>query len=255
MNPSRIWAIARQDLRILRTDPTPLVILIVMPLLMMPFLKPAFSAALHLEGRHSASGAEQVVPGMAVTFGFFLVGDVSLNLFREHSWRTWSRLLASPAGTSEVLLGKLLTPLFQALCQFVVLFGLGGLVMGLQVEGSWFAVVAVGIAFGLFLVTSGLAIASLCRTVLQANAIVNLGTLVCAGLAGALVPYGLLPGWAQALAPAIPSYWAMQGYERAIFDGGMSVLLPISVLLGFSGLALGIAAIRFRFDDVKVGRI
>ncbi len=254
MSVGRIAAIARQDLKILRTDSMPAIMLIVMPFLLMPFLKPAFNVALHVEGRHGATGAEQVVPGMAVTFGFFLVGNVSLGFYREHAWKTWERLRASPAGTGEILVGKMVTPLLQAVAQFCLVFGLGGLLMGLHVKGSWLALCAVGAAFGLYLVTTGLAVTALCRTVLQANAVVNLGTLLLAGFAGALVPYSLLPTWAQDVAPVVPSYWAMQGYKHAIFGEG-AIVEPILLLLGFSVLSVLIALTRFRFAETKVGLV
>lgn len=254
MSLGRMAAIARQDLKVLGTDSMPAIMLIVMPFLLMPFLKPAFNVALHIEGRRGATGAEQVVPGMAVTFGFFLVGNVSLGFYREHAWKTWERLRASPAGTGEILIGKMVTPLLQAVTQFGLVFGLGGLLMGLHVKGSWMALCAVGAAFGLYLVTTGLAVTALCRTVLQANAVVNIGTLLLAGLAGALVPYSLLPGWAQDIAPAVPSYWAMQGYKHAIFGEG-AVVRPILFLLGFSILSALIALVRFRLDETKVGLV
>lgn len=253
MSLGRIVAIAKQDLKVLRTDFMAMIGLLIMPLLLMPFLKPAFNVALQIEGLQGATGAEQVVPGMAITFGFFLVGIVSFGFYREHAWKTWDRLRASPAGASEILIGKMGPPLLLAVTQFALLFGLGGLLMGLHVEGSWLALCAVGAAFSLYLVTTGLAVTALCRTFMQANAIVNVGALPLAGLAGALVPYSLLPSWAQAISPAIPSYWAMQGYKHAIFGEGATAVGPILILLGFSILSVLIASARFRIDDTKVG--
>lgn len=68
-----------------------------------------------------------------------------------------------------------------------------------------------------------------------------------------LVPYSLLPIWARDIAPAVPSYWAMQGYKHAIFGEGTAVVEPILILLGFSILFALIALARFRFDEAKVG--
>lgn len=253
MNSRRIAAIAKRDLKALRTDFFPVMLLIVMPFVLMPFLQPAFKLALTVEGLHEATGAEQVIPGMAVTFGFFLVGNVSLGFYREHGWNTWERLRASRAETSEILIGKMVAPLLQAVAQFVLLFGLGGFLMGLHVKGSLLALCAVAAAFALFLVTTGLAVTALCRSFIQANAVVNIGTLLLAGFAGALVPYTLLPGWAQDISPVVPSYWAMQGYKHAIIGEGASVTEPILFLLGFALLSAVVASWRFRLDDTKVG--
>jgi ABC-2 type transport system permease protein len=247
-----VLAIARQDLRILRGDLMPVTALIAMPALLIPFLLPAYSEALRVSGVEGANGAEQAVPGMAVTFGFFLVGHICFSFFREHGWNTWQRLRASPASGGEILVGKTLVPLLQAAAQFAVLFGLGGLLVGLHVDGSWFGLAAVGAAFGLYLVATGLAVTAFCRTFVQANAVANIAGLVLAGLAGAVVPYELLPEWAQGIAPAIPGYWAMEGYQDAILGQG-SVLVPVLVLLAFSAGLLLLTAARFRFADSKVG--
>jgi ABC-2 type transport system permease protein len=252
VSPRRIAAIARQDLRILRTDPMAVVPLIVLPLVVMPFLQPAFRAAFHFAGLRRANGAEQVVPGMAVTFGFFLVMNTCSSFFREHTWQTWDRLRASPAGAVEIMLGKMITPLVEVTLQFVLLFGFAGLLMDLHVRGSWLELCAVGCAFALFLVTTGVALTGICRTYMQANAAVAAGALVMGGFAGALVPHALLPPWAQSVAPLVPSYWAMQGYKHAIF-GGKTVLVPILLLLGFSLVSTIVAASRFRLDDPKIG--
>lgn len=252
MSPARIAAIARQDLRVLRSDPIAVVPLIILPLVVMPFLQPAFRAAFHFAGLHRATGAEQVVPGMAVTFGFFLVMNTSSSFFREHAWKTWDRLRASPANPAEILLGKMVTPLLAVTLQFVLLFGVAGLILGLHVRGSWLGLGAIGVAFAVFLVTTGIAVTGICRTYMQANAAVLSGALVMAGLAGALVPHALLPPWAQTIAPIVPSYWAMQGYKHAIF-GGQTVVVPLLALVGFSVLAAAVALACFRFDEPKIG--
>ncbi len=249
----RIVAITRQDLRILRTDFMAITLLIVMPFILMPVLEPACRVALHIEGFRGATGAEQVVPGMAITFGFFLVGNASIGFYREHGWKTWERLRASPAGTAEIVIGKMVTPLLLVIVQFGLLFGPGGLLMGLHVKGSWLALCAVGAAFALFLLTTGLAVTALCRSVMQASAVANIGALLLAGLAGALVPYSLLPAWGKDIAPAIPTYWAMQGYKHVIFGERATIVTPILCLVGFSILSALIASVRFRLDDTKIG--
>lgn len=226
--------------------------LIILPLVVMPFLLPAFKAAFHFAGLRRATGAEQAVPGMAVTFAFFLVMNTSSSFFREHIWRTWDRLRASPAGATEILLGKMVTPLIEFALQFVLLFGFAGLLTDLHVRGSWLGLCAVGCAFAIFLVTTGIAVAGICRTYMQASAAATASALVMAGFAGAFVPYALLPPWTQSISPLVPSYWAMQGYKHAIF-GGQTVLLPVLLLLGFSLISAVVAVSCFRFDDPKVG--
>ena len=253
MTPSRVLAVARHELRVLRHDFFPLVLLIIIPLLLMPFIEPACQTILRAEGLPRATGAEQAIPGMAVTFGFFLTAYVGIAFFREHAWQTWDRLRASPASTREILAGKIVVPLLGSGVQFLVLFGLGGLLIGLRVQGSWLALAAVAAAFGLYLVCTGLAIAAVCRTIMQIDALATLGALVLSSFAGAIVPRSLLPHWAIVLAPLIPSHWAMYGYQQAILHRHGSVAVAIAALLGFSAFFALIAVWRLRFDDVKHG--
>src|SRR4051812_10372382 len=72
MSPRRSWAVARNELRVLRRDPFPLVVLLVMPLIMAPLFRTTFRAALVVSGHPGASGADFAVPAQAVQFAFFL---------------------------------------------------------------------------------------------------------------------------------------------------------------------------------------
>ena len=254
MSWRRSAAIIRQDLRILRSDPAFLVIMIAMPLIVMAFIKPAFQGALVNSGFEDANGAEQVVPGTSVLFALFLVGNLGFAVFREHGWNTWERLRASAATTTEVMFGKSITPLLSLLLQQTLLIGFGGFLFDLHLRGSWVAMVLVALAFGLSLVGLGFLLLAVCRTVMQLNAFTNIGTMVLGGLGGAITPITSLPDWARAIAPAVPSYWAMRGYRTVILEGGgiNEVLLPVVVLCGFA-IGFGvIAALRFRVEETKL---
>lgn len=183
-----------------KADPSFLIIMVLMPLVAMAFLKGAFAPAMAQLGVPNANGSEQVVPGTAVTFSFFLVGNVGFVIFREHGWHTWVRLRASPASTSEILAGKILTPVLSSVLQLTVLFGVGAPLYGLTVQGSVWALIPVSLALAVCLTMLGLALAAVCRTVMQLNSIVNVGTILMGGLGGALTPLATLPGWAQAIA-------------------------------------------------------
>lgn len=250
---TRSLAIARNDLRILRRDPFPLVLIVAMPLVLMPLLVPALRLTLLSEGVRDPSGAQQAVPAMDVLFGFFLASQVTFGIYNEHTWLTWDRLRASPASTREILAGKLVVPFLAAATQFVVLFGVGSIVLHLDVRGPLLQLIAVAAAFSVCLVTLGLAMTALCRSVVQVNVVVNILAMLLAGLGGALVPESLLPRWAAVLAPAVPSYWAMLGYRHAILGLHGGVLTPVVALLAFAALFALVAHRRLRFDEAKAG--
>ena len=242
MRMRRAAVIAACEARILRRDLTPLVVLTAMPLVLMALFRPVF-----------AGGAAQSVPGMTVLFAFFLVGTVGQALLRDQAWGTWTRLRASPATAWEVLLGKVLVPLGMFGLQFAILFSVGTRLLDVRVTGSTGALVVVGATLACCLVSLGLALVAFCRSAVQFQALTNLGALVLAGAAGALVPMDLLPGWLQAVAPATPGYWAMEGFTRVISDGASlrEVIGPASALAGFTAVFAALAGLRFRMDEVK----
>jgi ABC-2 type transport system permease protein len=248
----RSLIIARNEARLARRDPFPVVMFVFVPLIAVFFMKPAFQVALTLEGVAGGSGAEQVVPGMAITFGFLFMTAVSLSFFREHVWHTWDRLRASPATAADIFLGKTLGAVFLGFVQFGMVFGAGLLLTGLSVQGAWIEIAAIGFAFTVFVVMAGLAIAFCCRTLMQANLVAYLTVLILSFLSGALLPHALMPGWAQAAAPATPGYWAMRGYEGAILGESSRFAASFSILVGFAAILLLVALARMRFKSTNV---
>jgi len=251
----RIRGLARHDLRILRRDPAFLVIFTAMPIAFMAFTKGAFGAALAAANPGAdLTGAEQVVPGAAVLFSGFLVGNLGFSVFREHGWHTWDRLRASSMSTAELMVGKAVAPVFALALQLTVMLGAGSLLFGLRINGPLVALVGVAVALAAMQVALGFMLLALCSSVLQLNAATNVGAMVLGGLGGAVTPVESLPGWAQAIAPFTPTYWAMQGFTDVIIDGaGVAQLwVPLGVLAAFTGGFLVVATLRFRVEDAKL---
>lgn len=252
---TRVWAVALHDLRVLRQDPAFLIIFTVVPLAFMAFNKDSFAAALSVEfAGKGFNGSEQIVPGATVLFSGFLVGNLGFAIFREHGWGTWERLRSSQLSTPELLLAKSVVPVLSLAFQLIVLLVGGALLFGLEVRGSLFAFAAVAAALAVMEVTLGFMLLSLCRSVIQLNALTNAGAMLLGGLGGALTPVEFLPGWARFLAPATPAYWAMRGFRSVLFDGeGLAaVVLPVAILMGFSALFVVVAIRRFRIEETKV---
>jgi ABC-2 type transport system permease protein len=250
----RIDALVRNEIRLIAQDPLPIMILVIFPLIMMAFLKPTFRLALLATGHAGATGAEQVVPGQAVSNGFYIVGMTSFAFFAEHGWRTWDRLRLGAASAADIVIGKTIPRLGVSLLQFLVLFAVGTPLFGLHSRGPLVALIPMVIAFAICLVLFGVLVTALCHTVQQANAISYGGIVIFGAIGGALVPLEGLPGWAHRIAPATPTYWAMRGFRSVILSGGStgSQVLPVIVLAAMSaGFAL-VALARFRLDDPKV---
>lgn len=254
MTPRAIRAIARHELRVLRSDPSTLIFVIAMPLMLAALMRGLFKGALIAEGVTNATGAEFAVPGMAVSFAAFGAGFAGFAFFRDHGWGTWERLRASAASSADIVAGKVVPPVALTLVQMFALFGLAVPLFGLHITGSWLALAAVLFALALCLNAFGVAITAISKTSQQLNAFASAGGLVLATLGGAFVPVSAMPGWARAVSPGMPTYWAMRGLRDVVLEGGglVDVALPILVMLGFTAAFAALAALRFRFEESKV---
>lgn len=250
----RSWTVLKNELRILGRDPAWLILLFVIPLILVGLMRGAIRFILVLTGHPGASGADFTVPAQAVTFVFYLPGLIGLSFLREHGWGTFVRLRASGTSWTQILLGKTLPILALGLAQMLVVFGIGAAAYGLEIKGSMWGVALIASVLVVTVITLGLAITALVRTIQQLNAIANIAPVGLGALGGALVPLVTLPVWVHRIAPATPQYWAMRGFDGVILDGQgfRSVLLPAAVLLCFTVAFTVIAVAGFRSAEERL---
>jgi ABC-2 type transport system permease protein len=246
-------AVFRHNVRLLLGDPGPIVIFILTPLLVMAILKPTQEVLLQAEGFSNANGSEQVVPGFTVMFVFFWLTFVGRNFFQEHGWGTWERLQVSPAGQVQVLIGKLLPAFVVIAVQILILFVAGALIFDMDSAGPILALLVVGVPLVACVLALTLALFSLARTLAQHEAASNLLMIVYAALGGALTPVSVLPDAAQEVAPATPSYWALEACREVILEGeGLSAMwAPAGALTLFTLSFAVVAFAAFRFTESK----
>lgn len=236
--------VARHEAALLRSEPVPVMLYFIMPIVLLAFVEGAFTVFLAIESPGSGfSGADIAAPGQATMFGFMCLATTGYFFLGEHGWGTWNRLRALGVRPWQVMSGKLGVNYVEQLCLFVVVMTVGITLFDLHVRGSWPALVLIELLVAAVIVGYGLIACAVSSNQAQFNAFAYLGALVMAGLGGALTPFALLPGWAQAVAPATPTYWAIRAYRAVILDGGGfgDVTVEISVLLLFAVgfLALG----------------
>ena len=254
MNWSRSSTLIRQNWALLMADPAPIVLLFAMPLVMMTFLQGTSQAVLRNAGYATASGAELVVPGMAVMFAFFGVGYAGTAFFGEHGWGTWDRLRASQATNLEIVLGKIMPAAALMLFQLVALFIVGVVVFGMQIKGSVLGVAIMMLSCIAVLIAFSMLLTAVLKTANQLMAVVNLAAMALSGMGGALAPVDALPAWAQTIAPLSPAYWMLKGFREVILEGkgAEATIVPAAAILAFAGLLAGAAMLRFNMTDEKV---
>lgn len=247
-------ALTRVQLKIIVNDPWFLVIMFGMPLVVMPLFQRLIGTSLTSAGFEGATGAELVVPGQMVMFGFFVGGSVGFTIYREHGWKTWDRLRSSAASPRALMAGFAIPWIVIHMIYSGLLLLAGGVLVGLRLNGgSPLAVLLMLFAYAACVIALILLATATFRTVNQLNALQNVGAMVFGGLGGALIPLEQLPGWAQAIGPATPAYWAMRGH-RAVFleQGGVGdVIVPVAVLLAASVVLATLGVFRFRVDETK----
>src|SRR6266508_1167341 len=211
------------------TDPSTLIFLLIMPLLMVALMRQLRGRA----GRRGVPRCERLGvrdPGMAVGFAAFGVSYAGFTFFRDHGWGTWDRLRAAPVTSVDLIAGKVVPTVSVTVAQLALLFVLGRPLFDFRVSGSI-------VAIGLIIVVLAL----------------SLSAFGMAMIGGAWVPVASMPGWAQAIAPTMRTYWAMKAFRSVILQGGGigDILVPLVVMAGFGVAFTVMAAARFRLEDAK----
>jgi ABC-2 type transport system permease protein len=241
-------AMASKEAKLVRRDSVVVVLLLIVPLFLVVLLA---HGVIPLIDAHNAvvrpAGADFAVPAYTLVFGFFQLAFLGNAFINERVWGTWTRLLASRASASTVLLGKVGPYAVVSALQLAFLLALGRLALGMHLTGSLLALLLVGASIVSVIAGLGFLVAALCTSVQQVNSIGNV-TVVFAALGGALLPLKALPHWVQLIAPAAPQYWAIKGLRSVILEGGgIGDVLPSAlVLFGVAALASAVAIWRFR---------
>ena len=192
---------------------------------------------------------------MAVSFAAFNVGYAGFTFFRDHGWGTWDRLRATAATSTDIMIGKVLPTVLRdhrpARCAVPAR---RTAVRTSASAGRSCAIAVLIVVLAVALAAFGLLVTTLAKTMGQLNAIGSAGATGHGHARRLLGARGRDAGWAQAVAPAMPTYWAMEGFNEVILEGGGlgSIVVPCLVLIGFGLVFAALAAWKFRFEDTKV---
>ena len=250
-----VRAIAANHGALVLADGQLLVFLVVMPVVLTLFLKPAFALILRANGFPHANGAEQAIPGAAALFGFNAGIFLAISIYRDHGWGVWDRIRSSEADRFAMVVGTSAPYLVVAAGALLIDFALGDLLFGLKAGSAAPSVLLLCGAYSVCVIGMGLLLAALTSTLQQVAALGQPVATLLAIAGGAFMPLSVLPGWARWMAPGSPSYWMMRGCRSTMLEhGGLStVLLPCAVLLAFGVVATVVAVQRLDPGDLKTG--
>ncbi len=182
--------------------------------------------------------------GMTLQYLLFWGMESGLLLLRERQRGTWDRVRAAPVPLWAVLAGKGLATAGIGLLVVLATFLAGHLLFGVGVDGSLAGFVLVALAACGLAAAGGLLVAAVGGTEARARGVSILVVLGVAMVGGLWLPAFLLPGWVRDAALALPTTWAMRGFNAATWQGrGLADVLPAAgVVAGSAAVCLAAAA-------------
>ncbi len=195
------------------------------------------------EGDRQALAAHAFA-GMVVQFVLFSAVEWGVGLLNERRRGLWKRLRSAPVSTSTLLASKVAGSFLASSMITAVVFGFGALAFGFRVRGSPVGLVLLGAAFACMAGNFGLMVAALGRSPQGARSVAILAVLVMVMLGGGWIPGFLFPAWLQSITPAIPTRWAIDGFDGLISLGysaaeaGPTLLALAAFGVGFGAVAL-----------------
>jgi ABC-2 type transport system permease protein len=193
---------------------------------------------------HSFAGmGVQFILMMGIEFG------VALLLLRRQG--LWQRLRAAPLSRSVLLGSRIASAALIALGLLAGIFTAGALLFGVRIEGSVAGFIGICLAFAVLTASFGLLIAALGKTPETTRGLAIFVTLLMVMLGGAWVPSFMFPEWLQTASLAMPTRWAVDGFDAVTWRGqGFAAALgPIGVMLAFSAAFSALAIWRFDWTE------
>jgi len=190
--------------------------------------------------------------GMGIQFLLFAAANLGIEILLERQRGLWRRLRSAPISRFTLLAGKTVSMTIVGLMTLAVSFGFAILVFGVRIQGSLLGFFLISFACALMAATFGLLIAALGKTPAATRGVTTLAVLMMVMLGGAWVPTFVFPQWLQQATVIVPARWAVDGMDAMTWRGiGLSgAVTPTLVLLGFAVAFAGVAALRFRWEEV-----
>jgi len=234
-------ATAARVLNQLRHDPRTLALILVLPCVLLWLFSEVFAA--------QPAVFQRVAPVMLGMFPFvamFLVTSVAM--VRERTSGTLERLLTTPIGKADLVLGYGLAfsalALVQAALATTVVLG----PLGLQAPASVPVLLLLAVATAVLGSALGLGVSALATTEFQAVQFMPAVVLPQVLLCGLFTPTENMAGWLQALSRVMPLRYATAGMTELAGAATVptAVWTNLAVVAGISVLALGLGATTLR---------
>lgn len=171
-------------------------------------------------GGGTAEGVGFLMPGLfAITILAISFAGVSYRMVNERERGTLRRYRVTPLRAPAVVLATSASSLALLAVSLLLLAVTAWLVFGLPAAGGPAAVVLVLAAGALGFVPLGLVVGSVAPSSDSAPAINNAIFFPLIFVTGAAIPFGMLPGWVQAVGAALPPTYLVEALQAVMVRG------------------------------------
>ncbi|MEO3785613.1 ABC transporter permease [Actinocorallia sp. B10E7] len=242
MNARVTGATARRILEQLRHDPGTLALLVVLPALLMVLLRYVFD---------DQRTFDRIGPMLLGIFPFvFMFVVTSVGTLRERTGGTLERLMTTPLGKLDLLLGYALAFSVVALVQVAVILVVSLPFLGLAVEGPLWALVLIALLDALLGVALGLFASAFARTEFQAVQLMPAFVLPQTLLCGLFAPRDSMQPVLSALSDVMPLSYAVDAMRELTvspgFSSGLTADLAVIAVSALLALLVGAATLPRR---------
>jgi ABC-2 type transport system permease protein len=194
----------------------------------------------------------QASPGILVQFAIFGLITSAQILVQERKTRTLQRLMTTAMKPWEIVAGHLLAMFALTFLQTAMLVVFGQLALDVNYLREPISILLISIALGLWVGSMGLLIGVIAKADDQVILFSMIAMFLFSALGGTWFPLEAAGGAFASIGKAMPSAWAMNGYQNILIRGlGLeSVWMPSLILLAYALGFFGLAIWRFRKMDV-----
>ena len=241
MSINRTLAIATRIVSQMLRDHRSLALIFVVPIVVMALVGFSF-----IDQR---SILDRVAPALIAVFALFFTFILTgVSFLRERSQGTLERLLTTPVGRGDILVGYLLGFLLFAAIQSALILLFTILVLQVDYQGSLWQIFVILMVVTIVAVNLGIFVSTFARNEFQVVQFIPLVLAPQTFLSGVILPVEDMPGFLQAIAKVLPLTYAVEGLQDIMLRGQTlgDVTQELAVLAGLAVVLLVLAGATVR---------
>ena len=241
MSPERTIAIANRIILQMVHDRRSLALLFIAPLVVMSLVGFTFTDQREV--------LDRVAPALLAVFAlFFTFIFTGVSFLRERSQGTLERLMTTPVGRWDILLGYLFGFLIFATIQTVVVLVFTVTALQINYQGDLWQIFALLTILTVVSVSLGVFISTFANNEFQVIQFIPMVFVPQVFLSGIFLPIHEMPGYLEVIARFLPLTYAVEALQDIMLRGESlgGVVPEMGVLVGFAAALLALAAITVK---------